>query len=278
MFEALQFGFMRNAIIAGLLAAVACGIVGTYVVTKKIVFISGGIAHASFGGIGLGYLININPVIGATIFALVSALGIGFISKKTKLPEDTAIGLIWTIGMALGIVFIALAPGYAPDLFSYLFGNILTVPVTDLAIMFALDIIIFILVITFYKEFLAISFDENYSTVIGIPVEALYLTLMVMIALTVIVLIRVVGIILVIALLTMPAAMASRFTFNFRKMMLLSILFGVIFTMGGLWLSYWLDLPSGATIILFGGLSIIIAYVTSRMVNSPRRKATSTKS
>jgi zinc transport system permease protein len=272
MFEALQFEFMRNAIIAGLLASIACGIVGTYVVTKKIVFISGGIAHASFGGIGLGYFININPVLGATIFALISSLGIGLISRRTRLPEDTAIGLIWTIGMALGIVFIALTPGYAPDLFSYLFGNILTVPLSDIAIMLILDIIIVALVITFYKEFLAISFDENYSTVIGIPVEALYLTLLVMIALTVIVLIRVVGIILVIALLTMPAAMASRFTFSLKRMMLLSILFGVIFTMGGLWLSYLLDLPSGATIILFGGLLIIISYIITKIRDINSRK------
>jgi zinc transport system permease protein len=274
MLEALQYEFTRNAIMAGLLAAVACGIVGTYVVTKKIVFISGGIAHSSFGGIGLGYLININPVIGAIFFALISSLGIGLISRRTKLPEDTAIGLIWTIGMALGIVFIALSPGYAPDLFSYLFGNILTVPSSDLAIMAGLDIIIMALVITFYKEFLAISFDENYSTVIGIPVEALYLTLLVMIALTVIVLIRVVGIILVIALLTMPAAMASRFTFSFKKMLLLSILIGVIFTMGGLWLSYTLDLPSGATIIIFGGALIIISYIITGIRNNYRRKAT----
>jgi zinc transport system permease protein len=278
MLEILQYDFMRNAIFAGLLAAVACGIVGTYVVTKKIVFISGGIAHASFGGIGLGYLININPVIGATIFALISSLGIGLISRKTRLPEDTAIGLIWTIGMALGIVFIALAPGYAPDLFSYLFGNILTVPVTDLFIMCALDVVIVVLVIIFYKEFLAISFDENYSTVIGIPVEALYLTLLVMIALTVIVLIRVVGIILVIALITMPAAMASRFTYNFRKMMLLSILFGIIFTMGGLFLSYWLDLPSGATIILFGGILIIISFIITGRIGSSHRKTPPVKS
>jgi zinc transport system permease protein len=274
MLEALQYEFTRNAIMAGLLAAVACGIVGTYVVTKKIVFISGGIAHSSFGGIGLGYLININPVIGAIFFALISSLGIGLISRRTKLPEDTAIGLIWTIGMALGIVSIALSPGYAPDLFSYLFGNILNVPSSELAIMAGLDIIIMALVITFYKEFLAISFDENYSTVIGIPVEALYLTLLVMIALTVIVLIRVVGIILVIALLTMPAAMASRFTFSFKKMLLLSILIGVIFTMGGLWLSYTLDLPSGATIIIFGGALIIISYIITGIRNNYRRKAT----
>lgn len=270
MLELLQFDFMKNAILAGLLASIACGIVGTYVVTKKIVFISGGIAHASFGGIGLGYLVNINPIIGATIFALASALGIGIISKRTRLPEDTAIGLIWTIGMALGIIFITLSPGYAPDLFSYLFGNILTVPFSDLVIMLALDIIIIALVITFYKEFLAISFDEKYSTVIGIPVEALYITLLMIISLTIIVLIRVVGIILVIALLTMPAAIASRFTFSLKRMMLVSVLIGVALSMGGLCLSYYLDLPSGATIILLGGIFTILSFAFTRLFNCYR--------
>ena len=140
MLELLQYEFMRNALIAGLLAAIACGIVGVYVVTKKIVFISGGIAHASFGGIGLGYLVGISPVLGAMFFSLLSALSIGFISRRTKLPEDTAIGILWAMGMALGIVFIGLSPGYAPDLFSYLFGNILTVPTSDLILMLVLDI------------------------------------------------------------------------------------------------------------------------------------------
>ena len=206
MLEALQYEFMRNALIAGLLASVACGIVGVYVVVKRIVFISGGIAHASFGGIGLGYFLGINPVLGALVFAVASALGMGAVIKRTKLPEDTAIGILWAMGMALGIIFIGLTPGYAPDLFSYLFGNILTVPFSDLILMLVLDAVIVSMAIALHKEFLALSFDEEFGTVVGVPVEALYLLLLCMIALTVVVLIRVVGSILVIALLTIPAA------------------------------------------------------------------------
>ena len=273
MLEIFQYEFIRNAIIAGVLASLACGIMGVYVVTKKIVFISGGIAHASFGGIGLGYLVGINPVLGATLFTLASAIGIGVVSKRTKLPEDTAIGLIWTIGMALGILFIGLSPGYAPDLFSYLFGNILTVPLFDLFLMLILDIIIIILVFLFYKEFLAISFDEDFSTVAGIPVEALYLLMLCMVALTVIVLIRVVGIILVIALLTMPASLARQFSYNIRNMMIWSVISGIIFVMGGLWLSFILDLPSGATIILFGGVVLIIIYALKKLGLKINKKA-----
>ncbi|MEJ2740297.1 MAG: metal ABC transporter permease, partial [Dehalococcoidia bacterium] len=178
MLDLLQYEFMRNALFAGLLASVACGIVGVYVVTKKIVFISGGIAHASFGGIGLGYLIGFSPVQGAMFFSLLSALSIGFISRRTKLPEDTAIGILWAMGMALGIVFIGLSPGYAPDLFSYLFGNILTVPTSDLILMLALDAVIVIMVIALFKEFLALSFDEEFGRVVGMPVGVLYLLLL----------------------------------------------------------------------------------------------------
>ena len=265
MLEALQYEFIRNALLAGLLAAVACGIVGVYVIVKKIVFISGGIAHASFGGIGLGYFMGISPVLGAMFFALASALGMGLITRKTKLPEDTAIGVLWAMGMAIGIIFIGLAPGYAPDLFSYLFGNILTVPSSDLILMLVLDFIIIAIVIALYKEFLALSFDEEFSTVVGVPVEVLYLLLLCMIALTVVVLIRVVGIILVIALLTIPAALARQFTYDLRKMMLLSILFGILFTFGGLWLSFELNLASGATIILLSGTVLLISLGINKL-------------
>jgi len=265
MLEALQYDFMINALLAGLLASIACGIVGVYVVTKRIVFISGGIAHASFGGIGLGYFIGISPVIGAMIFSIASALGMGLVTRRTRLPEDTVIGILWATGMALGIVFIGLTPGYAPDLFSYLFGNILTVPRSDLILMAVLDAVIVITVIALYKEFLAISFDEEFSTVIGIPVEALYLLLLSMIALTVVVLLRVVGMILVIALLTIPAALARQFTSNLRTMMLLAILFGAVLTFSGLWLSYLLDLASGATIILLSGIAMLIFIGISRL-------------
>jgi zinc transport system permease protein len=263
--EVLQYEFMQNALIAGLLAAIACGIVGVYVVVKRIIFISGGIAHASFGGIGLGYLVGISPVIGALIFSLASALGMGYVTRRTRLPEDTAIGILWATGMALGIVFIGLSPGYAPDLFSYLFGNILTVPVSDLWLMFILDIAIIGTVIAFYKEFLSLSFDEEYSTVLGVPVEVLYLVLLGMIALTVVVLLRIVGLILIIALLTMPAALARQFTYDLRKMMILSIVFGAVLTFGGLWLSYVLDLASGATIVLLGGVALFISFGVNKI-------------
>ena len=162
--------------------------------------------------------------------------------------------------MALGIIFIGLAPGYAPDLFSYLFGNILTVPASDLLLMLILDVAIIGIVIAFYKEFLALSLDEEYSTVIGVPVEALYLLLLGMIALTVVILLRIVGMILVIALLTIPAALARQFTYNLGKMMMLAIIFGIIFTFGGLWISYALDLASGATIVLLGGAALLVSF------------------
>ncbi len=265
MLEALQYQFMQNALAAGLLAAVACGIVGVYVVVKKVVFISGGIAHASFGGIGLGYLLGINPVLGAMVFTVASSLGIGLVTRRTRLPEDTAIGILWAMGMALGIIFIGLSPGYAPDLFSYLFGNILTVPFFDLMLMLALDLVIISLVALLYKGFLYLSFDEEFSTVSGVPAESLYLLLLCLVALTVVVLIRVVGIILVIALLTIPAALARQFTYSLKKMMLLAILAGIIFTFSGLWISYALNLASGATIILVSGTILFISLGINKL-------------
>lgn len=270
MLEALQYDFMRNALLAGLLASIACGIVGVYVVVKKIVSVSGGIAHASFGGIGLGYLLGISPVIGATFFSLASALTMGYISGRAKMTEDTAIAILWATGMALGIIFIGLTPGYAPDLMSYLFGNILIVPLDDILLMLLLDAIILGIVIAFYKEFVVMSFDEEYAAATGMPVKKLYLLLLCMVALTVVVLIRVVGMILVIALLTFPAAMARQFTHNIKSMMVCSVVFGAIFTFGGLWLSYELGLASGATIIILGGLALLATFGIRKL----RRPAT----
>ena len=250
MMELLQYEFIRNAIMAGILASISCGIIGVYVVVKRIVFISGGIAHASFGGIGLGYYLGINPILGVLPFSIASALSMGLVSKRSRLPEDTAIGILWAMGMSIGIILVSLTPGYAPDLMTYLFGNILTVPFSDIVLMLVLDAIIILVVYSFYKEFLALCFDEEFATVRGVHAERLYLVLLCLIALTIVVLIRVVGIILVIALLTIPAAMSRQFTSNLKKMMLLSIMFGAVFSSGGIWLSYLFDVPSGATIVL----------------------------
>ena len=265
--EILQYAFMRNALMAAILVSIACGIVGTYVVIKRIVFISGGIAHTAFGGIGLGFLLGINPILAAIPFSLMSALGIGVISRKAKVSEDTAIGILWAVGMALGIIFISLSPGYAPDLFSYLFGSILTVPSFDLFVMLALDAVILLTVLLFHKEFSAISFDEEFSTVVGIPTKIMYLLLLCLVALSVVVLIRVVGIILIIALLTIPSAISRYYTHNIKKLMILSIFIGSVLTVTGLWLSYALDLASGATIVLVLGMAFFFSSILKPLLS-----------
>ena len=259
MIEALQFEFMRNALIAGVLVSIACGIVGTFVVVHRIVFISGGIAHAAYGGIGLGYFFGFNPVLGAIGFSLAAGLGMGLVQRKTRQRADTIIGMMWAIGMALGIILVDLTEGYKADLLSYLFGSILAVPSSDLSIMLVLDIIIVTLVVLFYKELLAILFDETFATVLDVPVDAIYLTLMCMVALTVVMLMRVVGLIMVIALLTMPAAISGQFVRDMKKMMLLASFLGMAFTTAGLWLSYFWNLTSGATIILVAAATYLLS-------------------
>lgn len=260
--EILHYEFMRNALVAALLASVACGVIGSYVVAKRLVFVSGGISHSTFGGIGLGFFLGINPMITLIPFALLCAIGIGLIHRQTKLPADTAIGIFWTFGMALGIIFINLTPGYVPDLFSYLFGNILTVPTADLTIMIVLDAVIIVTVRALYKEFLAISFDEEYAEVSGLPVGLLNLVLLCLIALTVVLLIRIVGLILVIALLTIPAAIAKPYIRSFAAMILVSIIIGIFLTVCGLFISYRLNLASGATIILFSCAAFTISSIS----------------
>jgi len=260
--ELFQYEFMRNAFIAAILASVVCGIIGTYIVVKKIVFISGGISHASFGGVGLGYLIGVNPLITAIPFAVLSAISVGIISRKTKINEDAVIGMIWSIGMALGLIFVGLKQGYAPDLFSYLFGSILTITSFDLILMFVLDAVIIFIVCLFYKEFLYISFDEEFSTVVGIPTNVLYLLLLSMVALSIIVLIRVAGIILVMALLTMPIAISRQFIHNnLRNLMVSSSIISAILVIIGLLASYSLDLVPGATIVLILAIAFIFVFL-----------------
>lgn len=266
MIEVLQYEFMQHALLAAVLVSIACGIMGTYVVVRKIVFISGGISHAAFGGIGLGYYIGVNPILAAIPFSIGAAMSIGVLSKKLRLHEDSAIGVLWTVGMALGVLFIHVSPGYAPDLFSYLFGNILTVPTGDLIVMVILDSIIIITVGLFYREFLAISFDEEFARVAGVPADLLYLVLMCLVGLSVVVLIRVVGVILVIALLTVPAAISQYFASHLRSMMVLSTFIGGVTTVCGLLLSYLVDLPSGATIVLLLGVLLVITSALKRML------------
>jgi len=266
MIDALQYGFMRNALAAGVLVSIACGIIGTYVVINRIVFLSGGIAHAAYGGIGLGYFLGLNPVIGAVFFSLLSALGMGWVHRRTQERSDTIIGVMWALGMALGIIFLDFTPGYKADLMSYLFGSILAVPTSDLILMIVLNIIIILLVIGFFKELQAISFDETFAYVVNVPVDALYLMLVCLVALTVVMTMRVVGLIMVIALLTMPSAIAALFVKDMKRMMVLSVFLSILFTFTGLMLSYTFDLTSGASVILVSGVAYFISFFIKKLL------------
>ena len=270
MIEALGFGFMRNALLAGALVSVACGVIGTFVVVNRIVFISGGIAHAAYGGIGLGYFLGFSPVLGAIVFSVASAVGMGVVQRKTRQRADTVIGAMWAIGMALGIILVDLTDGYKADLMSYLFGSILAVPSFDLLIMLVLNLVICALVVLFYKELLAISFDATFATVENVPVDAIYTGLLCLIALTVVMTMRVVGLIMVIALLTMPAAISAQFVKDIKKMMVLASALGVMFTTVGLWLSYFRNLTSGATIIMVSGVAYLLSLAITHLSRRTR--------
>ena len=260
--------FMRNALVAGVLVSIACGIVGTLVVLNRIVFLSGGIAHAAYGGIGLAFLLRIDPLIGAISFSLLSSFLMGWVQRKTRQRADTLIGVMWAVGMALGIIFINLSPGYKADLMSYLFGSILAVSSLDIGLMLGLSILIIILVAVFYRLLLMISFDEIFARVRNIPVDIIYMGMIILIGLTVVISMRVVGLIMIIALLTIPPAIASLFVKSMWKIMVLACGLSVLFTLIGLMISYTMNLTSGAAIILVAGVSYMLAF----FVTSVRRK------
>ena len=260
----LQYDFMRNALAAGLAASVLCGIIGIYVILNKIVFISDGIAHAAFGGIGLGYFLGYDPLAFGIGSAVLTALGIGMVSSRARVSEDTAIGVFMATGMALGIMLLTLSQGYARDLYGYLFGNILAVTVSDVLLISALTLIILALVFLLYKEFLVLSFDPVYGEAIGLPVQSLRLLLLGMVAFSVVVLIKIVGIIMVIALLTIPGAISRQHMKGLPAIMAGSVFLGIIFVTIGLFISYLLDVPSGATIILTAALTFFLSTAISR--------------
>lgn len=254
-----EYQFMQNAFIASILASIVCGIIGVIVVEKKLVMMSGGIAHTAYGGVGLGYLLGFEPIIGAFLFSVSAALGIGAIKRRGGVQSDVIIGLFWSLGMALGIVFIALMPGYPPDLNSYLFGNILSVTKADLYLMIILSFLVVFIVIALFHDWKAYLFDEEFASIIGIKTVFLEYLLLVLVAMTVVVLIRVAGIILVLALLTAPSAMASIFSKRLKSRMIFAVIFGVFFCISGLWISYKLNIASGACIVI---LSVVCYFFT----------------
>ena len=260
MTDFFSYGFMQNAILAGIMASIICGVIGPFIVARRMVFISGGLSHTAFGGLGIAYWLGVNPLYGASLFVLSAALIIGWWEEKIS-RHDMFIGILWAFGVAVGIIFIHLTPGYVPDLMTFLFGNILTVSQTDLYITFSLVLIVTLLVFIFYKGMISVTFDEEYAKARMLPVKTLNIMLLVLFALSIVTLIQVVGIILVIALITIPVAIAGEFSSNFKGIMALSTLFGALFCLSGLFISYFFELPSGAAIILTGTFALILTKV-----------------
>lgn len=259
------------ALLAGFAASIAGGVVGSYVVAKRIVFISGSIAHAVLGGLGIALylkrsfdLIWLKPIYGAFIFAILSAFLIGWIHLKYKEREDTVIGALWTSGMALGVIFLSLTPGYNAEVMNFLFGNLLWSNASDLIVLFSFDMLILVITLLFHKRFLAICFDENQATLQKASVKSLYFLLLSVVAISIVLLIQVVGVILVIAILTLPAAIASSFTIRLSRVMLIATLVGFVFTTLGIYLSYSLNWPPGATIALTSALGYFLTIILKK--------------
>jgi len=258
MMDVLSYTFMQNAIAASILASIICGVIGPFIVTRRMVFISGGLSHTAFGGLGIAYWLGANPLYGAVVFVLGAAVVIAGLEERID-GNDLLIGILWAFGVAVGVVFIHMTPGFTPDLMTFLFGNILTVSRSDIAIALVLVIVICLTVFIFFKGFVSIALDEDYARARGIPVNLLNLCMMILIALSIVILLQVVGIILVIALLTIPVAIARETTFHFRRVMLFSTLWGITICLAGLILSYFAELPSGAAIILLG--TLILGFI-----------------
>jgi zinc transport system permease protein len=244
---------------------------GTYVVVKRIAFLAGGIAHSVLGGMGAAVYFGLDPLHGALPAAVAAALLIGWVRLHWRAQEDTLISALWAIGMAIGVLFIAKAPGYQSDLMSYLFGNILLVPRESLWLMVTLDVLLLMIVAAYHRQFLAVVFDEEFARLRGIPVGFFYLLLLVLVAVTVVLLIQVVGLILVLALLTLPAAVAGHYVHSLGRMMVIATLLGAVLSMTGLALSYGPDLPAGPTIILLTGAAYVISATATQVFG--RRRA-----
>ncbi|MDY4249937.1 metal ABC transporter permease [Bacteroides pyogenes] len=249
--DLLHYTFFQHALLGSLLASIACGIIGTYIVTRRLVFISGGITHASFGGVGLGLFTGVSPILSAAVFSVLSAFGVEWLSKRKDMREDSAIAVFWTFGMAVGIIFSFLSPGFAPDLSAYLFGNILTINRADLWMLGILSVVLAVFFSLFIRPIVCIAFDREFARSQKIPVERFEYLLMMLIALTIVSCLRMVGIVLAISLLTIPQMTANLFTYSFKKIIWLSITIGFLGCLGGLFISYHWKVPSGASIIFF---------------------------
>lgn len=271
--EIFQYQFLAHAALACLLCGIACGIIGTYVVCRRLVFLSGGITHASFGGIGMAYYFGANPLLGALIFAILSAWGIETFTSRKQIREDSAIGLIWSLGMAIGIIFIYLTPGYAPNLMSFLFGNILSVTSTDIIWMAIVDAFILLIFATMYRPILYVAFDREYARSQNFPTRIVSYLMATLVAITIVISIRVVGIVLLISLLTIPAVIGNLISKSFNRILLYGSVIAALSTFAGLYISYKTNIPSGASTIFVLTLTLIAVKTTTFVRNKRSLKS-----
>ena len=265
--DIIQYTFFQNALWASLLIAIACGIVGTYIVSRRIVFISGGITHASFGGLGIGFYLGINPLLSALIFSALSALGVEYLTHSNgykRIREDSVIAAIWSFGMAIGVIFMFLTPGYTPNLSAYLFGNILTVSKVDILLMAILALVIIVVYLAGRKTIIYTAFDRDFALTQRLPVRLIEYMMMMFIAITIVLSIRLIGIMLMMSLMTIPQMTANMFTSNYNRITIASCVLGFIGCVSGLFLSYLFNIPSGAFIILVLIIIFLIAKVIVR--------------
>jgi zinc transport system permease protein len=264
MFEALlDYNFLLKSVLAVIFGSITAGIAGAYIVSKKMVFLSGGITHSSFGGIGIAYFAGISPILGAACFGIASGLGIQYLASRQNISEDSAIGFLWAFGMAVGIIFIYLTPGYTPDLMSYLFGSILTVNAADLIALVILSAILLFFFARYYRFILYIAFDEGYARTFSSKVDLFKYLLIVLVSLVIVLNIRIAGVVLVLSLLTIPPNIALLYTGNFSKVIIISVITGFVGMLAGLAASWYLNIPTGATIIF----TLVIMWVISRIIN-----------
>lgn len=261
MTELLAYGFMQKALLAGILISVICSVISFFVLVNRLSFIGVGISHAAFGGVAIGIFLGVSPTLSAVIFSVLTAWAIGAVSRRGRLHEDTTIGIFYAAAMALGIVIIGLSRGYTVDLFGYLFGNILSVSSADLWVVGGLGLLVLACLIVFFKEFLYISFDQESAQVNGVPVAFLYYLLLTLIAVTIVISMKVVGIILVSALLVIPAAAAYEISSDYRRVLALAVLIGLLSALGGLLVSYRFNTASGATIVLLAAALFVLLFI-----------------
>ncbi len=269
MIELLGYSFFQHALLGALLVSIFSGIIGTYIVTRRLVFISGGITHASFGGLGLGFYANINPVMTAMITAVLSAFGVQWLNRKQNIREDSAIAVVWALGMALGIIFIFMSPGFTPNLTEYLFGNILTITQIDIIIFSIYTISLIAFSITCIHLIISVAFDAEFARVRQIPTSIIEHIMLVFIAIGIVLSIRMIGIVLLMSVLTIPQMITNLFTKKYYQIMMGSVAVCSIACVGGLYLSYLLNVPAGATIVclltvIFGIAKLIVFMNTIR--------------